>query len=176
MFGLYREVGGHGHISVCRHSSKCFSSSFCIKEWVILLFPLCGRGRVDSSSVWVLFWPSSLSVKDCHRRSSFSFSTWNFQLVFMIMTESKRESPRLWPQIEQRTNTLKVYFIYKCVYVCVKYIGTIAYICMYMSEEVCGLMSIWWCPVFFYTRLMNVFTNDWIWGYCKINIWKKTSY
>ncbi len=66
----------------------------------------------------------------------------------MIMTDRK-EKPQLRRQIEQITNTFKVYFIYKCVYVCVKYIGTIAYIFMYMSEEVCGLICLLGDALFF---------------------------
>lgn len=49
----------------------------------------------------------------------------------------KKKNPNYNHKLKQLTNTFDVYFLYKCVYVCVKYIRTIAYIFMYMSEKVC---------------------------------------
>lgn len=60
----------------------------------------------------------------------------------------KKDTQNYDQKLNKATNTFKVYFIYKCVYVCVKCIRTIAYI--FTSEEVCGLIRLLGDAVFFF--------------------------
>lgn len=116
-----------------------FFLSFCTKEWVILLFSLIGRGRVGLSYIFAF-------LKSFCERLPQAIIVFLFY-SFRDNDRSKKEPPIR--TINWTTNTFKVYFIYKCVYVCLKYIRTIAYIFMYMSEEVCGLICLLGDALFF---------------------------
>lgn len=97
-------------VTVVKHSFSLFEPSsewFCSLPW-----------SVKAGWAWVAFLPSSLSVKDCHK-ALLLLLFYSFHDDDDDDDELKRDAQNYDQKLNKATNTFKVYFIYKCVYVCV---------------------------------------------------------